>query len=63
VAAGRYVSSEAELRSTFAEASDRQSRLTGQPVDIQPIDLRDREACGITEADVDRMAEEKAKAV
>jgi putative FmdB family regulatory protein len=60
-AAGRYVSSEGELRSAFAEASDQQSKLTGQTVDIQPVDYRDAAQCGITEADIDRLKEEKAK--
>ena len=62
VAAGRYVRSEGELRSAFAEASDAQSKLTGSTVDIQPVDYGDRDACGITDADVDRLTEEKAKA-
>jgi DNA-directed RNA polymerase subunit RPC12/RpoP len=62
VAAGKYVSSEGELRSSFARASEEQSRLTGSTVDIQPIDYRDKDQCGITDADVDRLKEEKARA-
>lgn len=62
VAAGRYVESEGDLRSAFAEASEEQSKLTGVPVDIQPVDMRDRAACGITDADVERLKEEKASA-
>ena len=61
VAAGHYVSSERELRDSFRKASEEQSKLTGNTVDIQPIDYRDRDACGITDADVDRLKEEKAK--
>ena len=59
---GRYVGSLAELRSAFSEESDRQSRETGIDVDIQPIDYSDREAVGITDADIDRIKEEKSKA-
>ena len=62
VAAGRYVSSERELRDTFKAASEEQTRLTGALVDIQPVDYRDKDACGITDADIERMKEEKAKA-
>lgn len=60
-AAGRYVQSEGDLRSAFAKASEEQSRHTGQTVDIQPVDYRDREACGITDADVERLKEEKSR--
>lgn len=63
VAAGRYVETEGQLKSAFAEASEEQTRLTGVPVDIQPVDMRDRAACGITDADVDRLTEEKARKV
>ena len=59
---GAHVGSMGELKSHFSRLSDEQSRLTGQPVDIQPIDYSDRAAVGITDADVDRMTEEKAKA-
>lgn len=62
VAAGRYVSSETELRDAFKQTSEEQTALTGVPVDIQPIDYGDREGCGITDADIDRMAKEKADA-
>ena len=59
---GRYVGSMGELRSAFAAESERQSLETGLDVDIQPIDYADREAVGITDADLDRMKEEKSKA-
>ena len=61
-AVGRYVANMGDLKSAFAKASDEQSQLTGLEVDIQPVDLGDRAACGITDADIDRMTEEKAKA-
>ena len=59
---GRYVSSMGELKSEFARESERQTRELGIEVDIQPIDYSDRAAVGITDADIDRMTEEKAKA-
>ena len=52
----------AELKSEFARESERQSRESGMAVDIQPVDYRDKDACGITDADIDRMKEEKSKA-
>ena len=61
-AVGRYVGSMGELKSHFARESERQSRETGMHVDIQPVDYRDKDACGITDADIDRMTEEKSKA-
>jgi len=61
-AVGKYVANIGELKSEFAKVSESQTRLTGMEVDIQPIDLGDKEACGITDADIDRMTEEKAKA-
>jgi putative FmdB family regulatory protein len=61
-AVGRYVSNLGDLKSAFGQASEEQSRLTGMDVDIQPVDLGDKAACGITDADIDRMTEEKAKA-
>ena len=60
-AVGRYVSNLGELKSAFGRASEEQSRLTGLDVDIQPVDLGDKAACGITDADIDRMTEEKAR--
>lgn len=61
-AVGKYVGSMGELKSHFARMSEEQSRHTGMDVDIQPVDYNDREACGITDADIDRMTEEKRKA-
>lgn len=59
---GKYVGSMGELRSEFARESERQSRELGIDVDIQPVDYGDRAVCGITDADVAAMTEEKAKA-
>lgn len=59
---GRHVGSMGELKSHFARISEEQTRATGMEVDIQPVDYSDREAVGITDADIDRMKEEKAKA-
>jgi putative FmdB family regulatory protein len=59
---GRYVGSMGELKSAFAQESERQTRELGVEVDIQLVDYNDREACGITDADIDRMKEEKSKA-
>jgi len=59
---GKYVGSMGELRSEMARESERQSRELGMDVDIQPVDYGDREACGITDADVAAMTEERAKA-
>ncbi len=60
-AVGRHVGSMGELRSAFSKMSEEQSEFTGNVVDIQPVDLRDREAVGITDADVERLNEEKAR--
>jgi putative FmdB family regulatory protein len=61
-AVGKHIGSMGELKSEFSRISEKQSRETGVEVDIQPIDYNDRAACGITDADIDRMTEEKAKA-
>ena len=60
-AAGQWVASEKDLKRAFSMSSDVQSEFTGQTVDIQPVDYRDKEQCGITDADVERMKEEKSK--
>ncbi len=59
---GKHIGSMGELKSEFARESERQTRELGMEVDIQPVDLQDRAACGISDADVSRMKEEKSKA-
>jgi len=61
-AAGQYVRNETELRDAFKKTSEEQTKLTGNQVTIEPVDYRDREACGITDSDVERLKQEKAEA-
>lgn len=61
-AAGQYVANETELRDAFKRTSEEQTKLTGNLVDIQPVDYRDKEACGISESDVERLKKEKTDA-
>lgn len=61
-AAGRYVRNETELRDAFKKTSEEQTKLTGNLVTIEPVDYRDREACGISDSDVERLKQEKTDA-
>lgn len=61
-AVGRFVSNRVDFEDQLKRTSEEQSVKTGMPVDIQPIDLQDRAACGITDAEVEEVKEARAKA-
>jgi putative FmdB family regulatory protein len=52
-AVGSHVTSKREFGDKLKAASDRQSARTGLAHNYVPVDLRDREACGVTDEGLD----------
>lgn len=58
---GRVVTSDRDFRDQLSRMSDERSAELGMPHDFQPIDYRDRDACGVSRDDdvLDRIAKQK----
>jgi len=46
---GRYINNMGEMKSALAEKSDEMSERLRMPVNYQPVDLREKEALGVTD--------------
>lgn len=56
MAVGEHVHSRRQFADKLKAASDRQSARTGLAHNYVPIDLRDREACGVTDEGLESTA-------
>ena len=61
-AVGGFVSNRVDFEDQLKRTSEMQTLKTGVHVDLQPVDLQDRAACGITDAEVEEVKEARAKA-
>lgn len=59
MATGTWESSMAGIREKFRKASDEATERTGIPHNFQPVDLRDKEALGVTDEGLDDTARRK----
>lgn len=53
LATGRWESSMAGIKERFKKASEEATERTGIPHDFQPVDMRDKEALGVTDEGLD----------
>jgi putative FmdB family regulatory protein len=61
-AVGSFVSNETEFKDKLKAAGDAESARTGVFVDYQPVDMQDREACGVSAEGAAEAIEARAKA-
>lgn len=58
---GRYVHNETDFRDGLKKASETQTLRTGLEHHYEPIDYRDRDACGITDEHIAALDETKRR--